>query len=92
LLLVFLCGASAGAVTVRLALSNRASRGYSAAWREGGKEISLDRFRKELSLSPAQAKQMETILDDFFWVLPDASGPDGRGKGQWKGADSQHFE
>jgi DNA-binding MarR family transcriptional regulator len=51
---------------VRLALSSRASRGYNAAWREGGKEISLDRFRKELSLSPAQAKQMETILDDFF--------------------------
>jgi uncharacterized membrane protein len=66
LLLVFLCGASAGAVTVRLAFSSRASRGSTPAWREGGKEISLDRFRKDLILSQEQAKQMETILDDFF--------------------------
>jgi hypothetical protein len=67
LLLVFLCGASAGALTVRLA-SNRAARGSSPAWKDGttGKEISLDRFRRELNLTGDQAKQMESILDDFF--------------------------
>jgi hypothetical protein len=65
LLLVFLCGATAGALTVRLSLSPAARR-PAPYWKEAGKEISLDRFRKELTLSPDQARQMEVVLDDFF--------------------------
>lgn len=62
LLLVFLCGATAGALAMRMGTSSRATRTY---WREGGREISLDRFRRELNLTPEQAKDMEVVLNDF---------------------------
>ncbi len=64
LLLVFVCGAMAGAVTMRLGFSQPFRRSQSY-WKEGGKEISLDRFRRELSLNDDQARQMETVLNDF---------------------------
>jgi len=64
LLLVFLCGATAGALTMRLGAAAM-SRRAGPYWKEGGREISIERFRRELSLSPQQAKQMETVLDDF---------------------------
>lgn len=64
LLLVFVCGAMAGAVTMRLGFSQPLRRSQSY-WKEGGKEISLDRFRRELSLNEEQARQMETVLNDF---------------------------
>lgn len=62
LLLVFLCGATAGAVAMRMGTSRRATATY---WKEGGKEISLDRFKRELSLTPQQTKDMEVVLNDF---------------------------
>lgn len=65
LLLVFLCGATAGALTMRLGFSSSYRRG-STYWQEGGKEISIERFRRELNLTPDQARQMETILNDFM--------------------------
>jgi hypothetical protein len=34
-------------------------------WKEEGKEITLDRFRKELGLTSDQARQMEVVLNDF---------------------------
>ena len=37
-----------------------------AYWKEGAREISLQKFKKELDLSPGQAKEMETVLDDFM--------------------------
>ncbi|MBI3681649.1 MAG: hypothetical protein HY235_14805 [Acidobacteria bacterium] len=64
LLLVFLCGATAGALTMRLGFSQVYRRG-ATYWREGGKEISLDRFRRELNLSPEQTAEMEAVLNDF---------------------------
>lgn len=65
LLLVFLSGAVAGALVSRTAAfaSNRKS---VADWTEGGKEISLQRLKKELDLTPLQAQQVETVLDDFM--------------------------
>ncbi len=36
------------------------------SWREGGKEISLLRFKKELALTPAQTEELELVLDDFM--------------------------
>jgi uncharacterized membrane protein len=65
LLLVFLCGATAGALTVRLGASPSARRA-GPYWKEAGKEISLERFRKELDLTPEQTRQMEAELDDFM--------------------------
>jgi len=63
LMLVFLCGATAGALTMRLgSASGKRDLSY---WREGGKDISLERFRRELSLNEDQTRQMEAVLNDF---------------------------
>jgi hypothetical protein len=35
------------------------------SWRENGKEIALQKFRKELNLTPDQEREMRTVLDDF---------------------------
>lgn len=65
LLLVFVCGALAGALTVRLGFG-RSYRYDSTYWnQDGGKEISLERYRRELNLSPEQARKMELVLNDF---------------------------
>ena len=65
LLLVFLSGAAAGALTMKLSVSPERHRA-GPWWKEGGREISLERFRKELDLTPEQAREMETVLDDFM--------------------------
>lgn len=61
LLLVFLCGATAGALTVKLGFGAR----RAPFWNEGGKDISIERFRRELNLTPDQTRQMEVVLNDF---------------------------
>jgi hypothetical protein len=64
LLFVFLSGAVAGAVTARFSMSPERHK-VGPFWKEGGKEISLQRFKKELDLTPEQASEIETVLDDF---------------------------
>ncbi len=65
LLLVFLCGATAGVLGIRY--SSRASATAAVkSWKEGGKDISIQRFRSELKLSDAQASEVEVVLDDFM--------------------------
>src|SRR5688572_25271106 len=67
LVLVFLCGGIAGALGMRLGLHQKMHPGSRGPyWKEGGKEISLQKFKKELHLSPEQAQQIETVLDDFM--------------------------
>jgi hypothetical protein len=62
LTLVFLCGAAAGA----LAMSLGHSRLHRAAfWTDSGKSAYFERVKKDLDLTPTQAEQMESILDDF---------------------------
>jgi hypothetical protein len=63
LLLVFLCGSLAGALAMRYGVHQILHR--TPYWSEGGKEIALHRFEKELSLTPQQSRQIESILDDF---------------------------
>jgi Spy/CpxP family protein refolding chaperone len=65
LLLVFLAGAAAGALGMRYGIYGWRARSGDPYWKEGGKEISLQRFRRELDLTPEQAQQMEGVLDDF---------------------------
>ncbi len=64
LLLVFLCGSLAGALTMRYGFHPKV-RPARSSWTEGDKEISLQRFQQELELTPEQAKAIELILDDF---------------------------
>jgi hypothetical protein len=63
LFIVFLCGLAAGALGAHRLMH------YSApqpSWKESGKEITLQRLKKELDLTAAQTAQLELILDDFF--------------------------
>ena len=67
LLLIFLCGALAGAITVRTGLHERLHRNASASyWRDSkDAEFSYDHLKKELNLTPDQSERLKTILDDF---------------------------
>lgn len=65
LLLVFICGSLAGALAMRYSVEAAAYQ-TPAAWTEGGREISLQRFESELSLTADQSREMELILDDFM--------------------------
>ncbi len=62
-LLVFLCGAVAGALAYNLGIHKNLHKG--TLWSDSGKAMALERIRKELDLTPAQTEQMEMILDDF---------------------------
>ncbi|MFN3327038.1 MAG: hypothetical protein ACK5AZ_26390 [Bryobacteraceae bacterium] len=64
LLLVFLSGAICGALAMRFSAQYSIVR-LGPYWKEGGKEISLQKFKRELNLSPAQTEEVETVLDDF---------------------------
>lgn len=69
LLLVFLCGAAAGALAVRM-FSPR----VPAAWSAGGREWTLDLMKKELQLTPEQAAEIETVLDEFVLYYQNLQG------------------
>ncbi len=62
--LVFLTGAVAGAVAMNLGAHKR-MHSKVPFYTEGGKEIWLQRWKKELSLTPEQSQAMAVILDDF---------------------------
>jgi len=65
LLLVFLCGALAGAaIMTNTSLHQRFHRS-APFWTEAGKQISLENWRAELNLTPAQTEEMASILEDF---------------------------
>jgi hypothetical protein len=69
LFVIFLCGACAGMLTMALGAHrwmHAQTLPAAPAWKESGREVSLQRFRQELNLSPQQTEQLETILDDFF--------------------------
>ena len=65
LLLVFLCGVVAGALAMSLGAHKWMHKG-APYWDEGGKQISVEKFTKELDLTPQQARDLETVLDDFM--------------------------
>jgi Spy/CpxP family protein refolding chaperone len=75
--LVFLAGAAAGAVAMNLGLHRYMHR-PEPFYTVGGKEIWLQRWKKELALTPEQSAEMGTILDDFVTyyrnVLSDGKG------------------
>ena len=72
LLTIFLCGAAAGALTVRLASPTPVVSGGS--WSAGGREWTLQMMRAELNLTPDQAAQIETILDEFVLYYQNLQG------------------
>src|SRR5579871_610405 len=63
MLLVFLCGAVAGAVAMNLGAHNALHP--RPFWDNSAKAEYLKQISKQLDLTPAQSAQMESILDDF---------------------------
>jgi fatty-acid desaturase len=65
LLLVFVAGAMAGALSMRVGLHERLHPG-TATWKDpNAAKAFLDRCRTDLNLSPQQTEQMAVILDDY---------------------------
>jgi Spy/CpxP family protein refolding chaperone len=65
LLLIFLCGALAGALTMRSSLHTKMHQA-AAYWKSDSPELfSYDRLKRELNLTPEQSERLKTILDDF---------------------------
>jgi uncharacterized membrane protein len=64
LALVFLCGAAAGALAMNLGIHNRLHQ--PAFDTSNGRALYFEHLQKELDLTPAQAEQMQSILDDFW--------------------------
>jgi hypothetical protein len=64
LVLVFLCGAVLGALTMDLVVHNR--QRAPAFDTSGGKALYFERLRKDLDLTPAQSELMESILNDLW--------------------------
>jgi Spy/CpxP family protein refolding chaperone len=65
LVLVFLTGALAGAITMRAGLHDKMHQSTASYWRDGRNEFSYDMLKKELDLTPEQSERLKTILDDF---------------------------
>jgi len=63
LALVFLCGAAAGAVAMNLGAHGRLHQ--PAFGTPAGKAAYFARVQKELDLTPLQAEQMRSVLDDM---------------------------
>src|SRR5262245_36692316 len=59
LALVFLCGAAAGAIAHNLLHHPT----FDTA---AGRALYFDRLQKELSLTPSQSEQIQTVLNDFW--------------------------
>jgi len=64
LVLVFLCGAAAGALAMNLGVHTHLHQ--PAFDTPAGKALYFERLQKELQLSPAQAEQIQSILNDFW--------------------------
>jgi Spy/CpxP family protein refolding chaperone len=66
LLLIFLCGALAGALTMRSSLHTKLHRGAASYWTsDNDKLFSYDTLKTQLSLTSEQSERLKTILDDF---------------------------
>jgi hypothetical protein len=64
LTLVFLCGVAAGALVMNLNFHNRLHQpGFDTP---AGKAAYFARVQKELNLTPQQADEMRTVLDDMW--------------------------
>lgn len=82
---VFLAGAATGAISVRLGFKPEKHK-PGLAWNEAGREFTLQKFKKELDLSPDQTEEFERIIDDFmtYYQFAQAQMEDVRATGKSK--------
>ena len=64
LLLVFLTGAVCGAITMRAGLHN-VIHPKPTYWKSDDPQLSYERLKKDLNLTPQQADSVRLVLDDF---------------------------
>ncbi len=64
LLLVFLGGVACGVYAMRYTVARTALR-PSVSWRDGGRGRTMAHLKDDLKLTPEQAQQIETLLDDL---------------------------
>jgi Spy/CpxP family protein refolding chaperone len=64
LALVFLCGAAAGALAMNLGVHTRLHQ--PAFDTPAGRALNFEKVQKDLNLTPAQAEQVQSILNDFW--------------------------
>ena len=83
LLCVFLAGAATGGLTVHFAFPREKHKAH-LAWNEAGRDFSLQRFQKELDLTPAQSEDFRRIIDDFmtYYQVAQATMDDVRATGK----------
>jgi hypothetical protein len=65
LLLVFLAGATSGALSMRLGLHDKLHRTTSASSRPSSRDALVQKFKTELDLSGAQTEKLSSVLDDY---------------------------
>jgi len=65
LFLVFLAGAAAGALSMKMGLHEKLHRTVAAASREPSRDAVLQRFRTELDLTGDQSQKIALVLDDY---------------------------
>lgn len=82
---VFLAGAATGAVTMRFGFPPEKHK-PGLAWNEAGREYSLQKFKKELNLTPGQTDEFARIIDDFmtYYQFAQAQMEDVRATGKGK--------
>src|SRR5947209_6006210 len=62
--LVFLCGAAAGAVVMNLGVHSRLHQ--PAFGTPSGNALYFERMQRDLNLTPSQAEQVQSVLNDFW--------------------------
>jgi hypothetical protein len=65
LMLVFLAGASTGALSMRMGLHEKLHRTASAPSRESARAALLQKFQTELGLTGQQTEKLALVLDDY---------------------------
>jgi hypothetical protein len=65
LLLVFLAGASTGALSMRMGLHEKLHRTASAASHDSSRAALLEKFQTQLGLSGQQTEKLAVVLDDY---------------------------
>lgn len=66
LLLIFLCGALAGALAMRSSVHTKLHNNSSGYWKDKNTDLfSYGKLKTELNLTAEQSERLKTILDDF---------------------------
>jgi hypothetical protein len=65
LMLVFLAGAATGALSMRLGVHSRVRQATALSPAQVSQDEILNRFKKQLDLSPPQAEKLALVLDDY---------------------------